>query len=390
MWPHPIRLTVADDLRRWRLTVALRWLLALPHLLVLSVWTYVLVPVALVNWVIALVRGRPAAYARIRLMSASLTTAANELNAAQRQRGRTKAAATFVVPELKLAYVTNLKVACSTVKWLLADLTAQDPARFFGSLGPRPTRAQTVHDRGKWVGVRKIADYPDPAELSPDNGWMVFSLVRDPRSRLWSAWQSKLLVGNPNFLGSVQDEPWYPRTPREPSDVIEDFQRFVEALATGRRKLPRVGTDGHFRPQSDLVYRSGLRYSQVYDLSEIPTFERDLGAHLVAMGHNTLPALRNDNDTPLKLTKNVLAGGTAEAIADIYREDFERFGDAWEDGPSVYDVEWSASAFTDIAFRRDAHRRIRDLSDAASRLADKNKALADELATRSDDPAVGR
>jgi 2-(1,2-epoxy-1,2-dihydrophenyl)acetyl-CoA isomerase len=61
VWSHPIRLTVADDLRRWRLTVALRWLLALPHLFVLSAWTYLLVPVALVNWVIALVRGRPAA-----------------------------------------------------------------------------------------------------------------------------------------------------------------------------------------------------------------------------------------------------------------------------------------------------------------------------------------
>jgi 2-(1,2-epoxy-1,2-dihydrophenyl)acetyl-CoA isomerase len=60
-WPHPIRLTVADDLRRFRLTVALRWLLALPHLLVLAAWTYVLVPVALVDWVIALVKGRPAA-----------------------------------------------------------------------------------------------------------------------------------------------------------------------------------------------------------------------------------------------------------------------------------------------------------------------------------------
>jgi 2-(1,2-epoxy-1,2-dihydrophenyl)acetyl-CoA isomerase len=61
VWPHPVRLFVADDLKRWRLTVALRWLLALPHLLVLGLWTYVLVPVALVNWVIALARGRPAA-----------------------------------------------------------------------------------------------------------------------------------------------------------------------------------------------------------------------------------------------------------------------------------------------------------------------------------------
>jgi 2-(1,2-epoxy-1,2-dihydrophenyl)acetyl-CoA isomerase len=48
VWPHPIRLTVADDLRRWRLTVALRFVLALPHLLVLGVWEYLLIRVGIV------------------------------------------------------------------------------------------------------------------------------------------------------------------------------------------------------------------------------------------------------------------------------------------------------------------------------------------------------
>jgi hypothetical protein len=53
-------LSVGDDLQRWRLTVGLRLLLALPHLAVLVLWGYVLVPVAIVNWVITLARGRPA------------------------------------------------------------------------------------------------------------------------------------------------------------------------------------------------------------------------------------------------------------------------------------------------------------------------------------------
>jgi 2-(1,2-epoxy-1,2-dihydrophenyl)acetyl-CoA isomerase len=57
-WRHPVRLVVDDDLRRWRLTVAFRWLLALPHLAVLALWTYVAVPVAVVNWFVTLVRGR--------------------------------------------------------------------------------------------------------------------------------------------------------------------------------------------------------------------------------------------------------------------------------------------------------------------------------------------
>jgi hypothetical protein len=57
---HPVQLVNDDDLRRWRLTVALRWLLVLPHLAVLLAWQYLALPVTLVNWVIALGRGRPA------------------------------------------------------------------------------------------------------------------------------------------------------------------------------------------------------------------------------------------------------------------------------------------------------------------------------------------
>lgn len=302
-------------------------------------------------------------------MSAMLTSAANELNDADRRPRKIATAASFVLPELKIVYVTNLKVACSTIKWLLAELSGQDPNNFFASVGRRPTRAQTVHDRASWTGVRHLADYDDLSTFA-DAGWMVFTMVRDPRARLWSAWQSKLLTSNPNFIGPVMKEPWYPRVPRDAADVIEDFQRFVETLAAQRRRMRRVGRDGHFRPQSDLIYRKGLRYTAVYDLAEIPTFERDLAAHLVSVGYNELPSLRNDNDAPLRLTKDVLAGGVGETIEGIYREDFERFGTAWEEGPNIHDTVWSDAAFADIAFRRAAHQRIRDLSDEATRLRD--------------------
>jgi 2-(1,2-epoxy-1,2-dihydrophenyl)acetyl-CoA isomerase len=58
---HPIHLIVNDDLKRWRLTVALRWLLAQPHLLLVSAWLAVAFPVTIVNWFITLFRGRPSA-----------------------------------------------------------------------------------------------------------------------------------------------------------------------------------------------------------------------------------------------------------------------------------------------------------------------------------------
>ncbi|MDX6438227.1 MAG: hypothetical protein QOF45_810 [Gaiellaceae bacterium] len=55
---HPVRITVDDDLLRSRLTVFFRLLLAIPHLIWLALWTFAVVIVGFIGWVIALVRGQ--------------------------------------------------------------------------------------------------------------------------------------------------------------------------------------------------------------------------------------------------------------------------------------------------------------------------------------------
>lgn len=56
--PHPIRLAVTDDLERSRLTVLFRLLLALPHLVWLSLWAIAVVAAAVAGWVAVLASGR--------------------------------------------------------------------------------------------------------------------------------------------------------------------------------------------------------------------------------------------------------------------------------------------------------------------------------------------
>ena len=58
--PHSVRLTVEDDLKRSRLTVFFRLLLAIPHFLWYLAWSYGLViPVlVIVNWFAVLITGR--------------------------------------------------------------------------------------------------------------------------------------------------------------------------------------------------------------------------------------------------------------------------------------------------------------------------------------------
>jgi Domain of unknown function (DUF4389) len=56
--PHPVMLVVTDDLRRSRLTVFFRYLLAIPHLIVLALWGFVAEIAVFFAWLIAIFAGR--------------------------------------------------------------------------------------------------------------------------------------------------------------------------------------------------------------------------------------------------------------------------------------------------------------------------------------------
>jgi 2-(1,2-epoxy-1,2-dihydrophenyl)acetyl-CoA isomerase len=54
---HPVELVVADDRHRWRLTAIARFVLVLPHLVVVAGWGLVAFLAAIVGWFVALFRG---------------------------------------------------------------------------------------------------------------------------------------------------------------------------------------------------------------------------------------------------------------------------------------------------------------------------------------------
>jgi hypothetical protein len=56
---HPVRLVVEDDLRRSRVTVFFRLLLAIPHFIWVFLWSIAIVFAAIANWVATLAVGRP-------------------------------------------------------------------------------------------------------------------------------------------------------------------------------------------------------------------------------------------------------------------------------------------------------------------------------------------
>ncbi|PRZ04940.1 sulfotransferase family protein [Isoptericola sp. CG 20/1183] len=296
----------------------------------------------------------------------------------------------MVVPRCKVVFVNVSKNASTSLKWLTAELSGQDPAVFHSVMGLAPTRQQTIHRRASWVGVPKLTelDADARAEISPDNGWFVFGVIRDPRLRAWSAWQSKFLVGNPRHAWhKFRDAPWMPRVPRDDDDVVADFARFVEALG-GPGGQALLG-DSHFKPQTDLLNEDVVPYSHLYEVSELPLLLADLRTHLEAQGLPGTYALTRENETPLSVAGRVFGADVLEALNGVYARDIERFGHLWDfDKVLAKDPAWSPEAFRDIAGRVATGQRIADLALGADHLRAEVREL--EAGRRADARQVAR
>jgi hypothetical protein len=126
---------------------------------------------------------------------------------------------TVVLPAHKVLFVPVPKAGCTSVLWRLAALAGLDAETFARSAMPEVSTALTVHDMSLWPPAHRLAAYDEDerARLLAEDGWLRFSLVRDPAPRLWSAWQSKLLLREPRFVETFGDADWFPRVSHDPA-----------------------------------------------------------------------------------------------------------------------------------------------------------------------------
>lgn len=288
--------------------------------------------------------------------------------------------ATYVLPRWKVVYVSVPKAACTSLKWLMASLQGESRARFHAVLSHETSRSMTVHRRSLWQHTPMLhqLSQAELEEITPDNGWFVFGVVRHPTARLWSAWQSKFLLREPRFLQHYPEAPW-PRVPANTSEVIEDFQGFARVLA--RDPAQRVFRDRHFLSQTQLLRVDGTPYSRIYKTTEMSQVLDDLEKHLRPQGLEQMPELLRSNETPLRPIEALFAPDTTQIIHDHYAEDFEHFGYT-DPVPAGLDPSnaYSASALTEVSRLVDRSERVGDLVDVAVHWRQKQRESAQRSA----------
>jgi hypothetical protein len=267
---------------------------------------------------------------------------------------------TYVLPDYKAVYIATSKAACTSLKWLVADVQGEHPERFIKPVSRMVSPDLCVHHRSGFKHTPTLHRFKGLADVAPDNGWFVFTVVRHPAARMFSAWQSKVLLREPRYVDKIGEEPFFPRVPRTSDELVEDFGRFVLAMAEGHPLM----RNRHFMAQWEEVAPDRVPYSRIYDTSEIPRLLEDFGAHLRANGYPGELKLRESNETPLRPIRALYTDEVLEALGRLYAADYAQWG--YEPLPRVSDAaEYTAAQLAEIHRLVERHERIGILADAA-------------------------
>lgn len=248
------------------------------------------------------------------------TQATPRRSAAQRLR-RHSLTRIVVLPEHRVMFLPVPKSGCTSVLWQLAGLAGLSRQDFSHSRIHEVTRSMAIHDMDLWHPENQWRNHslPDRRRIRQAPDWLRFSVARDPAPRLWSAWQSKLLLQEPRFVTRFGDASWFPRDRTSLDAVIEAFRDFVRALDVPPDEAPH---DAHWGAQTELMADFDLNFVGRAEASSA-TLER-LAAHL-GPGTPLLVAPPRENANPIPYSPAVYDASTAEVLNRVYAADFTTF-----------------------------------------------------------------
>jgi hypothetical protein len=257
----------------------------------------------------------------------------------------------LVARRWKVVYVATPKCACTTLQWRIAEIQGEPMSRIPSSVSPEISRTMVIHDHTMWEKTPSVHSLgpQQRAEISAENGWLIFCVVRHPVSRLWSAWQSKILLREPHYLRWYSRNAWFPPAPSSLAEVAAGFRAFVDALEASPQ-LRRA--DPHWIPQADLLHPTEIRYNHVGRVERLPGTLQLLSDHLRANGWDGNFAFRPANESLLTLADVGIEPDTVDRIEQLYQTDMDAFGyQHWEaagepslSGPAVRTVLAAMSA----------------------------------------------
>ena len=227
----------------------------------------------------------------------------------------------LVAPKLKVMYCPTTKVACSSIKTLLAKASGTyNQARLDQLIAPHIARSQTIHDIGI-SGLTKLIDMSasEVDEILNSPEWLRVYATRDPLARAYSAWENRIFSrapGTPDIVNELcQDQMVDGRI-----NVTASFAHFAKMIS---EQTDEFMTDHHFLPQAHIVHPDKFNYNMVARVEQPAEMQR-LVDEVNRRAGTSLTLERHNVGFGIKL-EQVCDQHTANRLQAVYEMDYESF-----------------------------------------------------------------
>jgi glycosyltransferase involved in cell wall biosynthesis len=229
----------------------------------------------------------------------------------------------YLSTQRKLLYIATPKVACTTLKWWFASLEGYSKI-LRGANGSLETDPDLViHDTFHKVAPAVTGLLPEAlAEALMSDEFFRFAVVRNPYKRIFSAWQSKILLREPLQVGDYLQQDFLHHPIMDVADISIAFERFLEHLGT--TEAPSFW-DSHWNPQVELLRPDLVHYSMLANVEDTAALSRELLARL-GPGVQDPFAIKRSNESLIPYSPDLISARSGELIRSMYAQDFNAFG----------------------------------------------------------------
>jgi hypothetical protein len=274
---------------------------------------------------------------------------------------------TMIFPEQKILFVPVPKAGCTAIMWSLAKVAGLEEERFYDSFSRgQVIRSLTIHDLSRWPDDFLWAKQSEEQrnEILGSDDWLRFTVVRHPFRRLWSAWQSKILLAEPQFVKRFSSKSWFPPSADSAADVLKMFRQFLEAIEEDEEL---VQADPHWAPQVSIGGIGEMPYTHIGHVEKLAETVQQLRDHLESVGGPAFPDMPRENATPLPFVDELFNESDARILSERFADDLKEFGYDAPTGTSLQappGPPWMETVDTlipAIQAMRDRNERIGDL-----------------------------